>query len=247
MDLLPSLPLAEKKETRNENGKKQTGPVLGPIHSRKVRNATKYISKSDSILEFCYDDPSTGEMAGFFNRLLEDRKKHVVLNENPENFIAIKEEAKAEYELVSSIDKALNKEFNCIVVSKDTKKNISALLEYLKTVEKAPKFVVWESSNAEENQGLIKDLHILCSGLGMMPSMLGYENAYHREGETRYDLKEGQPQIIPNPPPPRLLHMFLGASAIAFFLFLVWYTTGYFFKRMTPTTKSLANKPTWGK
>jgi hypothetical protein len=239
--------ISSETKKRVSQGKEQAGkdkaPKLNPIQLRKVRNAGKYISKSDSLLEFCYDDPSTGEMAGFLTRLVEPRN-HVVLTATPKNFLGIRQEAMAEYELVTSPEAAEIKDFSSLIVTKGNPKNISALLEFLKPLEKAPKLVIWECSNNEENQEIHKELHRVCKKLGMSPSMLGYENVYHREDVVILDLKEGKPQIIPNPPPPRLLHMFIAASVIAFIAFTVWYMARYFFKSMTPTTKSLANNPT---
>jgi hypothetical protein len=232
---------ASKTEASKTNASKT--PPLAPAVRRKVRNATKYISSSDSILEFCYDDPSLGEMGGVFNRLIENRKNHTVLTEKPENFLGIREEAKAEYELKTSLD-SQETPFTVLIMTRRTPKNSASLLLYLQSLTVAPKLVIWESPDAQKDYEQNRALHLACKALGMKASMLGYENVYHREGVIRHNLVNGEPIYVPNPPPPRLMHMFTAVGVIALILFLVWYSSRYFFKSITPTTKSLANKPT---
>jgi len=217
-------------------------PPLAPTVMRKVRNAIRYISSSDSILEFCYDDPTLGEMGGVFNKLIENRKNHSILTDKPENFLGIREEAKAEYELSSSIDS--QKTFTVLIMSKRTPKNSESFIAYLQSLTVAPNLVIWESPDAQKDHEGNKALHLACKALGMKASMLGYENVYHREGIIRHNLVNGEPTYIPNLPPPSFLHMIIAVGSIALILFIVWYCSGYFFKSITPTTKSLANKPT---
>lgn len=226
-------------------GKQDAPPPLAPKIMRKVRNATRYISSSDSILEFCYDDPSVGEIGGVFNRLIENRKNHTILTDKPQNFLGIRDEAKAEYKLKESLDPDLSEDdkFSVLIMTKRTPKNSAALLAYLQSLKTAPQLVIWESPDAQKDHEENKSLHLACQALGMNPSMLGYENVYHRDGVIRH-LVNGEPTFIPNPPPPQLMHMVTAVGVIALILFLVWLCSSYFFKSITPTTKSFANKPT---
>jgi hypothetical protein len=206
---------------------KPTKTQVNPKLHRKVVNAYKYISKDDKILEFCYDDPTTGEMAGFLNKLGE-RKSHTVLTDTPERFQAIKEEAKAEYELATETSQA----FTALVVSKRSAKNIASLQTYLDSVKEAPKLVIWESPNAELDNTENQNLHKRCVALGMKPTMFGYENVYHSK-----DM--GEPQYIPNPPPPRFSQMAIAIAVIVVIALLSWAAGSYFFKKAATSLKGL--------
>jgi hypothetical protein len=208
--------------------------IFGPQISRKIEHAKQFVKPDDTILEFSLQ-ASAGNFAGFLNTLLDDKTKQSVLVsfKDKEACKQLKELAQAEYEIVTDPAK-LSFEYTAVFVTEENESNLQALLEYVK--HHSPRLVVWEWKNANVHTKLHEALHAHFKEQKYFPHVMGYENVY-------LDYEPEQIKNIHNPPTPNISHYFYSLVLLIALILVLYSCSNYFFCKITPTVKSLANKP----
>ena len=208
--------------------------IFGAPMSRKIEHAKQFVKPDDTILELSLQ-VSAGNFSGFLNTLLDDKTKQSVLLsfKNEEECKNLRELAEAKYEIVTDATK-LTLEYSAVFVVEENEENLRALIEHLK--HHSPRLIVWEWKNANINSKLHEALHEQLKAKGYFPHVMGYENVY---------LKHAPEQVkgIHNPPVPNISHYFYSTGFLILLVFLLYSFSNYFFCKITPTVKSLANKP----